>query len=589
MKILIVAVHFEVTGARYITDAFKRLGHDVRHVGPEAKLEQAWGISVPAKYEWKPDSGYELAGLKWIPDLIILADTLVKDWQPFDLWYGTPITYWTNDNHVRNVRREGIDHYFLAHFHGPAQPVSQPDETWLPCGFDPTVFTPSPISWAEREYDVALVGVMYPARTFLLDRLEEAGLKVFRATGLVYEDCVKAYHNSRISLCVSAAGDVAQRIFETAAMGCLVLTDPLLDLNDEVKRPELGDKSTREILGLSGFGVYQSQQNPHELVQRVKDFITLEPDLAEFGAKTLQAQVLANHSWDKRAQVVVDWYERIYGAKMHSEGTLTFKQVGQPTHIPDEMSFLATNPKTIEKQIQLNPYLNLGCGLTHLPGDPPLGHEIVDPAIYSYPLWTNVDKVEGVGADKVFDLFKYPWPLEDNSFDGALLGHICEHIPHEIRRNVATAYKDTNGGLPVDLTERARLLESLQDGWYAFFSELYRVLTPGAVVHIVSPYGWSDGGITDPSHTRYLTINTFTHSMTPSVGDGETFRYNNGGINLVMDAPPVYRLAPMFKHLGIVPGDLPAIQESKQQQFGYEIATRLNVCYDFYVRLKVVK
>ena len=38
MKILVLAVHFEVTGARYIADAFARLGHDVKHTGPKAPL-----------------------------------------------------------------------------------------------------------------------------------------------------------------------------------------------------------------------------------------------------------------------------------------------------------------------------------------------------------------------------------------------------------------------------------------------------------------------------------------------------------------------------------------------------------------------
>ena len=55
MKILILAVHYEVTGARYIADAFTRLGHDVIRTGPEARLKDAWGVDVQEKYIWKPD------------------------------------------------------------------------------------------------------------------------------------------------------------------------------------------------------------------------------------------------------------------------------------------------------------------------------------------------------------------------------------------------------------------------------------------------------------------------------------------------------------------------------------------------------
>jgi hypothetical protein len=222
-------------------------------------------------------------------------------------------------------------------------------------------------------------------------------------------------------------------------------------------------------------------------------------------------------------------------------------------------------------------YLNLGCGRTHLPSEKPVGHEAVDDAVYAYPLWVNVDKVEGVGADKVFDLFTYPWPLEDNSFDGALLAHILEHVPHEIRLS------DERWLYPMDhgmgYTRRAKELLSLQDGWYAFWSELYRVLTPGALVHVVSPYGFSDGGITDPSHTRYLTMNTFTHSMTPDIGDGSTFRYNNGGINFQIDGEPQYRITPYGKLL------------HERTGFDYDvlIGTHLIVCYDFMLKLKAVK
>src|SRR3972149_3049168 len=59
--------------------------------------------------------------------------------------------------------------------------------------------------------------------------MKEAGLKTFASIGLLYGEYRDAYHNARISLCISAAGGVDQRIFENAAMGCAVLTDPCHD------------------------------------------------------------------------------------------------------------------------------------------------------------------------------------------------------------------------------------------------------------------------------------------------------------------------------------------------------------------------
>lgn len=208
------------------------------------------------------------------------------------------------------------------------------------------------------------------------------------------------------------------------------------------------------------------------------------------------------------------------------------------------------------------PMLNLGCGLITLPSPRPEHHALVDEAVYAYPMWHNVDRNAAPGVDQVFDLFHYPWPVADNAYDGALLAHICEHVPHEIRL--------------VDDSERAQYLSNCQDGWYAFFAELYRVLAPGAIVHILSPYAFTSGAMTDPSHTRYLTEHTFAHSMHPE--EHNTFEYANGGINFRMTQPASYRLLPHTQHLANAP-----------EQFAFMLATQLNVVYDFYVKLEAVK
>lgn len=556
MKILIVAVHFEVTGARYITDAFKRLGHDVKHVGANARLKSVWGVSVPEKYIWTPEE--VLITDDWKPDIIILADTIVR---PEDINLNipphVPFIYWIQDNHVRNVRTDGIDHYFLAHKHGQAQPVTHDDETWLPCAADTSAFTPSPIAWDDREYDVAMVGVMYPKRAEVIEALKAAGLKVYASTGDVYDEYRAIYHNARISLCLSANDDLAQRVFETGAMGCLIAMDVPADIRDVAAATELG------IFG------YVALHDTQQAVAKIQEMLTVEKDLAQMGAEEWQRRVIAKHDWTHRAQVVVDWYEREYGVSNLLEHGINvadeFAKVVTP-EVSEKFKKLAS--EIMRDDLKRKPYLNLGCGKTHLPGAVPAGHEAVEKSIYEYPLWVNVDKVEGVGADKVFDLFQYPWPLADNSYDGALLAHICEHIPHGIDFNVST----------LEDRDRFYQLKSVQDGWYAFFGELYRVLTPGAIAHIVSPYGFSDGGITDPSHTRYLTANTFTHSMKPA-NDGATFQYNNGGVNFDIDGDVLYRFTPMAELL--------------QQRTGFDLPMLMNVynnvCYDMYVRLKVVK
>lgn len=228
------------------------------------------------------------------------------------------------------------------------------------------------------------------------------------------------------------------------------------------------------------------------------------------------------------------------------------------------------------------PYLNLGAGRIILPDAPPFHHRLVDAAIYQYPLWHNVDRNPEPGIDECVDLFAYPWPWADNSYDGALLSHLCEHIPHEVKWGGKFSHfnypyaNDTWLQAYKTHLEMAEQGQNYQDGWYAFFAELYRVLTDGAMVHILSPYGWSQGGITDPTHTRLLTEHTFTHSMKPD--PDSPFKYATGGIHYEMDQPAAFHVTEMFQHT-----------KDDPLEFTRALQTRINVVYDLYVKLRVVK
>lgn len=225
------------------------------------------------------------------------------------------------------------------------------------------------------------------------------------------------------------------------------------------------------------------------------------------------------------------------------------------------------------------PYLNAGCGRIVLPTARPAHHALIDDAIYAYPLWVNADRNAAPGVDQVVDLFRYPWPFEDNSFDGALLAHLCEHIPHEIRINHVSMLDDEVGGAAsagvIGAERRARLMDC-QDGWYAFFAELYRVLTPGAIAHILSPYAWSEGAVGDPTHTRLLTPGTFVHSMQPD--PDAPFAYAVGGLHFEPADAPRYNITPGFQHLI---GQTELLNQAVNHQ--------VNVVSEFSVKLRAVK
>jgi len=82
--------------------------------------------------------------------------------------------------------------------------------------------------------------------------------------------------------------------------------------------------------------------------------------------------------------------------------------------------------------------------------------------------WIGIDISPDVGADYVYDLQKYPWPLDDESVDEAYTAHFLEHLTGPER-------------LP-------------------FMDECWRILKAGAKMTIVVPYWSSMRAVQDPFH-----------------------------------------------------------------------------------------
>ncbi|MFA6044750.1 MAG: class I SAM-dependent methyltransferase [Phycisphaerales bacterium] len=172
--------------------------------------------------------------------------------------------------------------------------------------------------------------------------------------------------------------------------------------------------------------------------------------------------------------------------------------------------------------------INLGCGKIILPCDRPDHHVLIPEHLYTDPdiQWDNADWNAFEGVNVVVDLFDYPWRMgvpskkdgreiaqliPDNTYDYAIASHIAEHIPHHV-------------------VERGQFVAHhplYQDGWFAWFSELWRIMKPGGKAYILVPYAWSNGGISDPTHTRYLTPATFGYFE--SQDNGSPFAYRMGG------------------------------------------------------------
>lgn len=102
--------------------------------------------------------------------------------------------------------------------------------------------------------------------------------------------------------------------------------------------------------------------------------------------------------------------------------------------------------------------LNLGCGDKKISG------------------FVNVDFVESVKPDIVWDLEKMPWPFKDSSVDEILLNHVLEHLGQQT------------------------------SVYLSIIKEIYRICIDGAIIHIKVPHPRHENFLTDPTHVRPITV-----------------------------------------------------------------------------------
>jgi hypothetical protein len=282
-RVLIMADHFAVASGRYLADAFKRIGHEVRTLGREHGTA-IWNIEVPARHVWQPDyRGIEdFMTADWRPDLILAA------WPGYDLRYGgTPVAVINVDNHVQ--AREPSDHFFLAHHDGAALPVddSREDMTWLPCAAE-SAFQRLTLP-SERKIHAAMLGNIYKNRAQLLATITPE-FHVATGLGPLFDEYEAIYNRAVVSICLSHSGDAGCRIFETARMGCVMLCDPVPDF---------------ERLGFLPGVHYLPFTTPAEAVEQLRDLFSGPQSRIDELADNAYRWSLP-HTWENRAQTVID-------------------------------------------------------------------------------------------------------------------------------------------------------------------------------------------------------------------------------------------------------------------------------------------
>jgi hypothetical protein len=90
----------------------------------------------------------------------------------------------------------------------------------------------------------------------------------------------------------------------------------------------------------------------------------------------------------------------------------------------------------------------------------------------------RVDRSPRVEPDVLLDLEQLPWPWPDGSVGEIVMSHVLEHLGRD------------------------------PDVFFAIMQELYRVMKPGALLHITVPHPRSDNFLSAPGHVRPILPNT---------------------------------------------------------------------------------
>jgi len=133
-----------------------------------------------------------------------------------------------------------------------------------------------------------------------------------------------------------------------------------------------------------------------------------------------------------------------------------------------------------------------------------------------------VDRFEG--AQHVVNLFKFPWPFEDNSVAELHCSHFVEHIP---------MIEVDHYGTQVPFGEGVDLM-------FRFFDECHRILKADGIMTVIVPNGRSNRGFQDPTHRRFFVAETFLYLAAEWRKTNKLDHYgvkSDWGINVVPTVP----------------------------------------------------
>lgn len=233
-KIGLCGIFYPMAILRYFEAALQRRDDvELVTIGPYTGRWIPWrgGMELPEKYARPPKIalGKQALYQRLVPTQLI--DNLLPDdvdvlllcdagWAPksHSRKVDTVVLIQT-DPHVLNydVQRAYADYSFCM------QAVyCKEKDRYLPYAADEVWHAPLE---REKEFDVVLIGLHYPNRTRLVERLRARGLKVYYDIGPVFEQYQELYARAKVAINWSSKQDLVARVFESLAMAVPLVTN----------------------------------------------------------------------------------------------------------------------------------------------------------------------------------------------------------------------------------------------------------------------------------------------------------------------------------------------------------------------------
>jgi hypothetical protein len=280
---------------RYYENALRRRDDvELFTVGPYSGTWIPWngGMNLPAKYAKSPDLPLPMNGH---PSTVPVS--FIEKQLPFepDLWLQVDAGWHLKGKpaHGKNVI-VGTDPHCLDYdyqrsladtFYCMQACYSRPGDVYLPYAYDPEQHYPEA---QPRSFDAVLMGLHYENRDRLVSELRKRGVNVYYDLGPVFDERRALECQAPISLAWSSRDDLIARVFEGMAMGRLVVTNRVPDLERFFEWPK--ELVTFDALGGALEAVTYYLEHPAEA-----------EEIARAGREAVEM-----HTWDDRIQQVIE-------------------------------------------------------------------------------------------------------------------------------------------------------------------------------------------------------------------------------------------------------------------------------------------